>query len=69
MPPGFLDNCKDILTTKAEALGTQKNRVVQLSMDEVGTVQLQTHFSVFAQWDDEISELLNLFSSRKLKWE
>jgi hypothetical protein len=52
---------------KAEALGTQKNRVVQLSMDEVGTVQLQTHFSVFARWDETISELLNLFSSRKLK--
>ena len=67
LPPGFLDNCKDILTTKAEALGTPKNRVVQLSMDEVGPVLLQTKFSVYTQWDEKISELLNLFSNKKLK--
>jgi hypothetical protein len=48
LPPGFLDNCKDILTMKAEALGTTKNRVVQLSMDEVGTF-----FSICAMgWKD-----------------
>ena len=34
MPPGFLDDIGPILTTKA-ALLSPKNRVVQLSMDEV----------------------------------
>ena len=69
LPPGFLDNCKDILTMKAEALETPKNRVVQLSMDEVGTF-----FSICTMgWKDfliiKVIFQQEIKKGMKLKWE